>query len=341
MPPGTRAAEGGELLVAEGERDAAAKRPNPVAATPESVRDGQKLFAIYCTPCHGPAGKGDGPVTPQFIPPPDLTSPPIQGTDRRLLALLHRLRRRRHAGLRRGPLGRGALAHRELPPDPGQEMSATSAVRRHVRLARPLLVLLAVARGVAFVYGRPAGRGPRAWAHLPREPALLVGARRHRPGDRRHDPAHRGALVAERQADRAHHRRASCRSPSSSSWSSSPGRAVLYPWVTEPVPIKAAWLNVPFFVGPDRAGGRCCSTGSHLAFAGRSCARGPAGRRRAPTAAPPRPAGQRCSFLFVVVLSLWGFDLVMSLDPNWYSGLFGGYFVGEHALHRLRAPGRS
>ena len=32
-------------------------------------------------------------------------------------------------------------------------------------------------------------------------------------------------------------------------------------------------------------------------------------------------------FLFVIVVSLWGFDLVMSIDPSWYSGLFGGYFV--------------
>ena len=31
--------------------------------------------------------------------------------------------------------------------------------------------------------------------------------------------------------------------------------------------------------------------------------------------------------LYVVVLSLWGFDLLMSLDPLWYSGLFGGYYV--------------
>jgi len=27
------------------------------------------------------------------------------------------------------------------------------------------------------------------------------------------------------------------------------------------------------------------------------------------------------------VLSLWGFDLIMSLDPIWYSGLLGGYYV--------------
>ncbi len=27
------------------------------------------------------------------------------------------------------------------------------------------------------------------------------------------------------------------------------GRATLYPWVTTPIPVKAAWLNVPFFFG--------------------------------------------------------------------------------------------
>jgi hypothetical protein len=32
-------------------------------------------------------------------------------------------------------------------------------------------------------------------------------------------------------------------------------------------------------------------------------------------------------FLYVIVLSLWGFDLLMSLEPTWYSGLFGGYYV--------------
>src|SRR5205809_8104323 len=26
------------------------------------------------------------------------------------------------------------------------------------------------------------------------------------------------------------------------------GRAALYPWVTQPIPAKAAWLNTPFFV---------------------------------------------------------------------------------------------
>jgi len=35
---------------------------NPVPATPASLAQGQKLFRITCTPCHGPLGLGNGPV---------------------------------------------------------------------------------------------------------------------------------------------------------------------------------------------------------------------------------------------------------------------------------------
>jgi mono/diheme cytochrome c family protein len=68
--------EGGELVVA---RELYAGRPNPVALSRESVATGGRLYRIYCSPCHGVSGKGDGPVTPRFIPPPDLGSPQIQG----------------------------------------------------------------------------------------------------------------------------------------------------------------------------------------------------------------------------------------------------------------------
>jgi mono/diheme cytochrome c family protein len=56
-----------------------ATRPNPVPRSEVSVARGAELYKIYCTPCHGVTGKGDGPVTPRFIPPPDLRSPQIQG----------------------------------------------------------------------------------------------------------------------------------------------------------------------------------------------------------------------------------------------------------------------
>jgi mono/diheme cytochrome c family protein len=77
VPVGT-VPRNGELAVPREERDAAAKRRNPIRATPESLATGQRLFGIYCVPCHGEAGKGDGPVSAKFIPPPDITSPSIQ-----------------------------------------------------------------------------------------------------------------------------------------------------------------------------------------------------------------------------------------------------------------------
>ncbi len=85
QPAGTVPRSGGELAPPpEPDKRAAALqayagRPNPVPRTRESVARGEGLYRIYCTPCHGVGGKGDGPVTPRFIPPPDLTGPQIQG----------------------------------------------------------------------------------------------------------------------------------------------------------------------------------------------------------------------------------------------------------------------
>jgi mono/diheme cytochrome c family protein len=47
---------------------------NPMARTSESLNRGQDLFNIYCYPCHGSRGLGDGPVAAKFIQPPDLTA---------------------------------------------------------------------------------------------------------------------------------------------------------------------------------------------------------------------------------------------------------------------------
>ena len=78
MPAGTLPRSGGELTPPREEREAAAKRPNPLKATAQSVAAGKALFAIYCAPCHGPGAKGDGLVSPKFIPPPDLTNATLQ-----------------------------------------------------------------------------------------------------------------------------------------------------------------------------------------------------------------------------------------------------------------------
>lgn len=77
MPTGSLPRDGGELYHSPAEREIAAARKNPIAATAQSVDQGKELFAIYCTPCHGTSGKGDGPVSTKFVPPADLTNPDL------------------------------------------------------------------------------------------------------------------------------------------------------------------------------------------------------------------------------------------------------------------------
>jgi hypothetical protein len=101
------------------------------------------------------------------------------------------------------------------------------------------------------------------------------------------------------------------------------GRAVLYPWVTTPVPVKAIWLNVPFFFGRNVVLALVCFAACYV-FAGALLR----------DSVPPGDERDRAHrnrlavvvlFLWLITVSLWGFDFVMALDPIWYSGLFGGY----------------
>jgi mono/diheme cytochrome c family protein len=52
--------------------DAHTRIHNPLPADSNVVATGDRFFGLYCTPCHGPGGEGDGPVTEKFIPPPPL-----------------------------------------------------------------------------------------------------------------------------------------------------------------------------------------------------------------------------------------------------------------------------
>ncbi|MGK5095298.1 cytochrome c [Deltaproteobacteria bacterium TL4] len=47
-----------------------AKRPNPIAQTPESVVRGSLVFNENCVSCHGKEGRGDGPAAAGFNPKP-------------------------------------------------------------------------------------------------------------------------------------------------------------------------------------------------------------------------------------------------------------------------------
>jgi Ni/Fe-hydrogenase subunit HybB-like protein len=104
------------------------------------------------------------------------------------------------------------------------------------------------------------------------------------------------------------------------------GRTALYPWVTTPVPVKAVWLNVPFM--SLRIGvGVLALYGVALSFARAVIAERRAGADSPDALARRNRLATILLILYVVVLSLWGFDLIMTLDPYWYSGLFGGYYV--------------
>ena len=103
------------------------------------------------------------------------------------------------------------------------------------------------------------------------------------------------------------------------------GRTTLYPWTTKPLAVKAAWLNTPFFWGRNVVLALLLFLAC-LAFA-RMLLRDPIPPGNEDDRSRRNRLATALLFLWVITVSLWGFDLVMSLDPVWYSGLFGGYFV--------------
>ena len=139
------------------------------------------------------------------------------------------------------------------------------------------------------------------------------------------------------------------------------GRNHLFPWLHEDLHGKEIWLNIPFLFTRD-ALGLLILYGCGFAYLSQDLklklqARPPAaGLRRWLAGRLPQTeeevrriqgrlnlwAGLYC-FSFALVLSLIGFDLVMSMDPHWVSTLFGAYhfvkafYVGLGALIILAA----
>jgi hypothetical protein len=105
------------------------------------------------------------------------------------------------------------------------------------------------------------------------------------------------------------------------------GMGTLYPWVNNPALVekKSLWLNVPFFVVRNAVGVFLLYWVA-IIFIRAVFAEGTGGDAAAAFARRNR-LSTILLILFVLVLSLWGFDLIMSLDPVWYSGLLGGYYV--------------
>ena len=99
----------------------------------------------------------------------------------------------------------------------------------------------------------------------------------------------------------------------------------LYPWATVPIPSKAIWLNIPFFVVRTIVGvGVLYWVSVRFAMAVHLS---PAGASEEPGKAERARLAVLLLFVFVIVGSILGYDLVMSLDPSWFSGLLGGYVV--------------
>ncbi len=61
---------GGVEVLGDREDDADEKGPFPLDAA--AATRGRKLYGLHCVPCHGPEGKGDGPVSDKFPPAPNL-----------------------------------------------------------------------------------------------------------------------------------------------------------------------------------------------------------------------------------------------------------------------------
>jgi hypothetical protein len=139
------------------------------------------------------------------------------------------------------------------------------------------------------------------------------------------------------------------------------GNAHVFPWVHEDLHGKEVWLNIPFVFARDGAGllilyiigfmfirqalrlriePAAAVSGLRRMVAGHA-PRDPADADRIRTRMT-RWAGVYC-FTFALVLSLIGFDLVMSMDPHWVSTLFGAYhfvkafYLGLGALIILAA----
>lgn len=97
------------------------------------------------------------------------------------------------------------------------------------------------------------------------------------------------------------------------------GQQNLFPSLQGLAREKQIWLDADFLFLRDTIG-LILLYGLSLLFVYHSMRSGGGGRRALRTLAP------LLLFVYGIVFSLIGFDFVMSLDPQWYSTLFGAYF---------------
>jgi Ni/Fe-hydrogenase subunit HybB-like protein len=116
------------------------------------------------------------------------------------------------------------------------------------------------------------------------------------------------------------------------------GRESLFPWMHETLPHeKQIWLNVPFFFARDGLALFSITAAAMLLVRYSVQCDREAGSVAASRRPPAGDAGGRFlrlqtiwatiySILYGLILSLLGFDLIMSLSPHWHSTLFGAYY---------------
>ena len=112
------------------------------------------------------------------------------------------------------------------------------------------------------------------------------------------------------------------------------GREEIFIWVREPVPEKALWLNAGFLFARNGAGLLlltllCMALIFHSVKADREFLARPPGSADLSGGKSwrvQRVLSPAIGILYAFILSLLAFDLIMSLDPHWYSTLFGAYY---------------
>ncbi len=69
----------------------ASRLASPVKGTESELLRGKELYGIFCVPCHGESGAGDGPVGKKYVPTPaDLRpgSPAVKRSDGEIFVIL-------------------------------------------------------------------------------------------------------------------------------------------------------------------------------------------------------------------------------------------------------------
>jgi hypothetical protein len=97
------------------------------------------------------------------------------------------------------------------------------------------------------------------------------------------------------------------------------GRNFIFPWIAEPLPLKAAYLNVPFLAVRGLVGLGLLAFLSWMFL-----------RQTKDAPLDSLEASPWAVFLvisFMAVYTYLAFDLIMSLQPTWYSTLLGAHFA--------------